>query len=102
MLIPETEVVTVATAGVPVQCSLTHHCCAMRAMNPHGAAGLVTVGVAGMVKATGVKVVDEVPVGEAFELGRQTESDNTIDPRDYWFDAANDAQKVYVTTWRHV
>lgn len=102
MLVPLTELVTVTTGGVPVRVTLTQECCAFRAANRSNAAGLIYVGVAGLTRATGAGVIDDVDVGQAFELGSQTAVDNTIDPRDYWVDAANNGEVVMVTIWVHV
>ena len=102
MLIVETELVTIASTGTPVQCTLTKKCCALRAKNPGNASDRIHVGIAGLTKATGAFVIDDPEVGEAFELGRQTVTENTIDPRHYWFDAEVSGSVVLVTTWRNV
>lgn len=102
MLIPETELVTVASAGTPIQISLTKKCCALRVKNPGNASDRIYVGIAGLTKATGAFVIDDLDVGQPFELGRQTVTENTIDPRHYWIDAEDNGQVALVTTWRNV
>jgi len=101
MLVPQTELITIAAAGTPVQCTLTEPACAIYAYNPH-ATDKVYVGLAGLTKATGVKVIQEILAGAHFHPDLVGDGRNLINPRDYWFDAAGNGQTIEVTVWGHV
>jgi len=101
MLQLETELVTVTTAGTPVHCSLASACTAFRAKNPHTQTGWAYIGVLGMVKASGVNVIDDIAVDRSFEIGVQA-GEESIDPSKFYFDADTDGQIILVTAFRNV
>jgi len=101
MLIAQTELVTVAAAGTPVQCTITEPCCAIFAYNPH-AANAIYVGLAGLNKTTGANVIQAVAAAGVFNPILGNEGRNLIRPTDFWFDAAASSQTIEVTVWRNV
>lgn len=102
MLKPETELITVAAAGTPIQVSLDAPVAAISIQNPFDAAGYLYVGSLAVDGSTKVGLFRELAPGDVFELGEIVAGQQVHDPTDYWVDAANSTQKALVTVWRHV
>lgn len=95
---PVTIVVTVVTAGTPVQVSATNIACntaSFVAVNGNSGANCYVGDTSGFNKTTGVGYISKTPYSIASQY-----ASNPLNLADYWVDADTSGDKVAVTYWQ--
>lgn len=92
--------ITVAIPGTPVQASANTALVAakIRFHAPIANTNPVYVGVAGLIKATLVGVIDELAAGQYRDIDSR-DGTNALRLSDYWADVATGGEGVVVSYW---